>query len=827
MLNFRTLAGLATALLLAVSGAKAQTAPVMHAADIQLQLQKLNTLGSVLYVAAHPDDENTRLLGFLAREGKYRTGYLSLTRGDGGQNLIGNEQAELLGLIRTQELLAARRIDGAEQFFTRANDFGFSKNPEETFTIWDRKKVLGDVVWVIRKFRPDVIICRFPADSRAGHGHHTASAMLAAEAYKAAADPNQYPEQLKDVQVWQAKRLLWNTFNFGSNNTISEDQFKMQVGAYNALLGKGYGEIAAESRSQHKSQGFGVPSGHGNATEYFQTILGDAPSKDLMDGINTTWNRVPGTDAIARQIQAIIKDYRAEAPSASVPALLAMRKSLLALPDSYWKTQKLKELEQLIIGCSGLWAEAFSSTGEVIPGGPMKSQLQIINRSTVPVRLEKVTYNGTENTALARDLAFNEFNTIPADFPIPAETPVSQPYWLQDAHPLGTYIIRDNGMVGYPENKPSLTATFYLRFGDQTITVQRPFIYKFTDPVKGEVYSPLVMAPPVVAYLQNQVYIYTQAAPQAVPVKIRAIQPGVSGTVKLRLPQGFTADQPAIPFTLKEKGDEVEVVFQVKPLKVNGQQLTDTMSVAVEFNGKEYTNSMTVIAYDHIPAITLFPPAEARLVTLNLQYNGRNIGYIPGAGDKVAESLRQIGYTVTLLGEKEIMQGNLSGYDAIITGVRAYNTQERLRYWQPRLLEYVKNGGTLLIQYNTNGGLVSNQMGPFPFTLSRDRVTDETAAVSFLTPQDKLMKYPNALTTADFNGWVQERGLYFPANADGQYAQPFSMKDPGEKDMTGSTIVARYGKGKYVYTGLSFFRQLPAGVPGAYRLFVNLIAKQD
>ncbi|WP_126243795.1 PIG-L family deacetylase [Chitinophaga rhizosphaerae] len=825
MLNIRTLTGLATALLLAVSGTNAQTAPVMHAADIQLQLQKLNTLGSVLYVAAHPDDENTRLLGFLAREGKYRTGYLSLTRGDGGQNLIGNEQAELLGLIRTQELLAARRIDGAEQFFTRANDFGFSKNPEETFTIWDRRKVLGDVVWVIRKFRPDVIICRFPADSRAGHGHHTASAMLAAEAFKAAADPTQYPEQLKSVEVWQAKRLLWNTFNFGSNNTISEDQFKMQVGAYNALLGKGYGEIAAESRSQHKSQGFGVPSGRGNATEYFMTIQGEAPSKDLMDGINTTWARVPGADAVAQQIQAVTKDYRAEAPSASVPALLAVRKSLLALPDGYWKTQKLKETEQLIIACSGIWAEAFSTSAEVVPGGPMKSQLQIINRSNVPVRLEKVTYNGTENTSLARDLAFNELNTIPADFPLPAETPFSQPYWLQDPHPLGAYVIRDNNMVGYPENKPSLTATFFLRFGDQAIPLRRPFIYKFTDPVKGEVYNPLVIAPPVVSYLQNQVYIYTQAAPQAVPVKVRAIQPGVSGKVKLRLPQGFSADQAAIPFSLKEKGDETEVVFQVKPQQVNGRQLTDTMSVSVEVNGKEYTNSMTVIAYDHIPAITLFPPTEARLVTLNLKYNGRNIGYIPGAGDKVAESLRQVGYTVTMLGEKEIMQGNLSGYDAIITGVRAYNTQERLRYWQPRLLEYVKNGGTLLIQYNTSGALVTNQLGPYPFTLSRDRVTDEHAAVTFLTPQDRSMTYPNALTTADFNGWVQERGLYFPANADAQYVQPFSMKDPGGKDLSGSTLVARYGKGKYVYTGLSFFRQLPAGVPGAYRLFVNLIAK--
>ncbi|RPE08236.1 PIG-L family deacetylase [Chitinophaga lutea] len=825
MLNIRSIGWLTASLFLCFSQLRAQTTAPLHAAEIRLQLKKLNTLGSVLYIAAHPDDENTRLLGFLAKENLYRTGYLSLTRGDGGQNLIGNEQAELLGLIRTQELLAARRIDGAEQFFTRANDFGFSKNPEETFTIWDRKKVLGDVVWVIRKFQPDVIICRFPADSRAGHGHHTASAVLAAEAFDAAADPNQYPEQLASVKPWQAKRILWNTFNFGGNNTTSDDQFKTEVGAYSALLGRGFGEIAAESRSQHKSQGFGVPSTRGSAIEYFTTIKGSAPKTTLLDEVNTTWARVPGGEAISEAIGKALAQYNAEDPSATVPALLVIRKQILALPDGYWKTQKLNEADQLIAACAGLWMEAYSTIEHAVPGETLSSNIQIINRSKVPVSLQKIRISGQDDASAAQTLAFNKFVTIPVKVKVPANTGISQPYWLQTPHPIGTYNIPAPGLTGRPENIPPLVASFFLKVGDQELVYNRAFTYKFTDPVKGEVFRPLVIAPPAIASLNNQVFVYTQATPQTIPVKVRAMQANVQGSVKLLLPPGFRADKTAVPYALKEKGDETELSFRVSPVKVNGQNITDTMTVVVEANGREYTNSMTTIQYDHIPSITIFPQASARLVTVNLKYNGRKLGYISGAGDKVAESLRQVGYTVDELGEKEIMNGSLTQYDAIITGVRAYNTQERLPYWQPRLLEYVKNGGVLVVQYNTNGNLVTNQLGPYDFSLSRDRVTNETAPVKFLLPENKLFSYPNAITAKDFDGWVQERGLYFPGNTNGAYQKPFEMNDPGERALDGSTIVAQYGKGKYIYTGLAFFRQLPAGVPGAYRLFVNMISK--
>ncbi|WP_343307535.1 PIG-L family deacetylase [Chitinophaga niabensis] len=823
MLNIRNFIWLTCILLSGSIRTFAQTAPAWNAAEIKLQLRKLSTLGSVLYIAAHPDDENTKLLGFLSKESLYRTGYLSLTRGDGGQNLIGNEQAEQLGLIRTQELLAARRIDGAEQFFTRANDFGFSKNQQETFTIWDRKKILGDVVWVIRNFQPDVIICRFPADSRAGHGHHTASAVLAAEAFEAAADPKQYPEQLTKVKVWQAKRLFWNTFNFGGNNTTSEDQFKMDLGAYNPLLGKGFGEIAAESRSQHKSQGFGVPSSRGTSIEYFETIKGDKPKTSLMEGVKTDWLRLNET-GIRELVANTTKSYNPEDPSASIPQLIQIRKKIQALPDGYWKTLKLKETDKLILACAGFWAEAFSTSAEVVPGETMGSNLQLINRSNAAVTLEKISING-KDTVLQQPLAFNKFTTFQKTLTVPAATNISQPYWLQESHPIGTYMIKDPMMVGYPENIPSLCATFYLKIEGEVIAVERPFIYKYTDPVKGEIYRPLVIAPPVIASLSNQVFVFTKAEPQAVPVKIHSMKSNVSGNVSLQLPAGFKADKTSIPYNLSGKGDETEVVFHVSPVKVNGQNIVDTMTVAVSTNGKEYTYSMSTIEYDHIPSITIFPAASARLVTVNLKYNGRKLGYIPGAGDKVAESLRQVGYEVSLLGEKEIMQGNLAQFDAIITGVRAYNTQDRLRYWQPRLLDYVKNGGTLLIQYNVSGNLATDQLGPFPFSLSRDRTTNEAAPVKFLLPQDKVFTYPNEIAPRDFDGWVQERGLYFPANVNGEYLKPFEMNDPGERSLDGSTIIANYGKGKYVYTGLAFFRQLPAGVPGAYRLFVNMISK--
>ncbi|MFA6083332.1 PIG-L family deacetylase [Mucilaginibacter sp.] len=816
------------------STVSAQTSPATDVGTIQQNLKKLNVLGSVLYVAAHPDDENTRLLAYLAQEKHYRTGYLSLTRGDGGQNLIGTEQSELLGLTRTQELLAARRIDGAEQFFTRANDFGFSKGPEETLKIWDKDKVLGDMVWVIRNFRPDVMICRFPTTGEGGHGHHTSSAILAQEAFSAAADPNRYPEQLKYVQVWQAKRLLWNTFNFGNTNTTSPDQFKINVGGYNTLLGKSYGEIAAESRSSHKTQGFGSAKQRGDAYEYFKTILGDAPKTDLMDGVDVTWSRVAGGAQITAQLAAINKTFKADSPQASVQPLLALltkidqtiatdkalqnvRLSQTGAADyEYWHKQKTKELKGLIAACAGLWFESYANEASYALGDIVKVRTQVILRSSLPV---SVTANSS-TTALVS----NNLTTI--DSEMPADD-ITQPYWLKNPHSVGFYnteYLENDKLIGQktlPQNiPPSVTVSF--KISNTTITYQTPVEYKYTDPARGEVYQPLVIAPPVTADIADKVYVFNNTKPQSVQVKLKSFT-SASGNISIKPIAGWKISPEKIDFTGKNKGDEWTVAFSVTP--TDSKPNTSNFEVIATANGKSFSQGLLNIKYVHIPAITIFPPAQAKLVNIDLKTAGKKIGYIAGAGDLVPEALREVGYDVHQLTEGEIINGDLSVYDAIVTGVRAYNVNERLAYGQPKLMEYVKNGGNLLVQYNNNNGLVTRNIGPYPFTVVNQRVTEEGAKVTFTDPQNPVLNYPNKITDTDFNGWIQERGLYFVDNADSQYSTPLQMNDTGMAPNKGALIVANFGKGRFVYTSLAFFRELPAGVPGAYRLFINLLSK--
>lgn len=800
-----------------------QTSPSMDAAEIKLQLKKLNTLGTVLYVAAHPDDENTRLIAYLAKEKLYRTAYLSLTRGDGGQNLIGDEQAELLGLIRTQELLAARKVDGGEQFFTRANDFGYSKNPDETQKIWERDKILSDVVWVIRNVKPDVIICRFPTTGEGGHGHHTTSAILAEEAFDAAADPKKYPEQLKFVKTWQAKRLLWNTFNFGSTNTTNPNQFKIDVGAYNSLLGKGYGEIAAESRSMHKSQGFGVPRSRGGQIEYFKALKGEAPQNNLMDGIKTDWSRL-NENKIGELITKVNTDYNVENPTLIIPQLLEIRKQLLGIKDESWKQQKLKDVENLILVCSGLWFEAYASDYSLVPGQKVEIKSYLINRSNIPVILEKISYSDKDST-LNKVVTENQLFSIARTITLNEKTSFSEPYWLVEKSSIGAFKINDQNLVGLPENPSPLNVNYQIQIGGQSINFNRPVVYKSTDPVKGEIYRPLEINPPVVANIAEQVYLFTTNQSQIVKIKLKSLIGKINGKASLKLPANYKSNETSIAFSFEKKGDEQEINFNVAPVKISENNSNQKFQVNIDINGKIYNLSIRTIDYDHIPAITLFPLAEASLVNIDLKIGGKKIGYINGAGDKVGASLKQVGYNVTIIGENEIMNGDLSQFDAIITGVRAYNTQERLRHWQPKLMEYVKNGGLMLVQYNTSQILSSIQLGPYPFNISRERVTDETAKVTFINPENAVLNSPNKITEKDFDGWIQERGLYFTSNEDAQYQKIFRMNDPGESPYEGSTIVGNYGKGKYVYTSLSFFRELPAGVPGAYRLFVNLISK--
>jgi LmbE family N-acetylglucosaminyl deacetylase len=783
----------------------------LNAAEIKQGLESLNVSGSVLYIAAHPDDENTRLLAYLAKGIKVRTGYLSLTRGDGGQNLIGTEQADLLGLVRTQELLAARRVDGAEQFFTRANDFGFSKTSEECLKIWGHQKILGDVVWIIRKFQPDVIITRFPEDARAGHGAHAASGILAREAFAAAADPGQFPEQLKYVKPWKTKRIVWNTFNFGGNNTISEDQLKLDVGTFNPLLGESYGEIAAESRSNHKSQGFGSAKQRGTSYEYFAPVGGESARKDLFEGIDFSLNRNSAMSGIQKQIQEINASYQVADPSASLPGLLSLKKAVNGKPF------KTGLLDQLILACAGIWVETSVPLPTYAITDSIPVQTQAISRvkKSSPYEIFLEAGDRGKKLEMNADQPVSYTHTITA-----SSVGLTQPYWLEKKHSIGAYEVESLHKLGTPENTYPSVRPVRIYINDQPIETQLPLIYKFTDPARGEIYQPLVVAPPITATLGENAYVFTPNEQKKITVTLNSFTANAQGSLIPKVPAGWTVSPEKVPIEFTDKGAVREVELTVGAGKSSG----GAISLAVNVKGATYDKAYHAINYNHIPLQTLYPIAESKVTQIDLKLAGRRIGYIAGAGDLVLQSLREIGYDVTLLNLNQVLHSDLSRFDAIITGVRLYNVNDQVTVMQPRLMEYVKNGGTLLVQYNVNLPLKINNLGPYPFKLSRDRVTEEDAQVSFLNPQHPLLNYPNKITDADFKGWVQERGIYFASDLDKRYTSILSMHDAGEQAKDGALIVADYGKGKYIYTGLVFFRELPAGVPGAYRLFVNLIS---
>lgn len=818
--------------LLYVLPVSAQTPPSYTSADIFLQLKKLKVLGSVLYMAAHPDDENTRLLAWLARERLYRTGYLSLTRGDGGQNLIGDEQGIDLGLIRTQELLAARRTDGAEQFFSRAFDFGFSKSTDEALEKWGKEKVLSDAVWIIRKFQPDIIITRFPEDSRAGHGHHSASSVIAHEAFKAAADPNRFPEQFKyGVQPWKVKRIMWNTFNFGGGtNTISDDQLKIDVGGYNALVGKSYGEIAAKSRSMHKSQGFGVPGSRGTQLEYFNFTDGEAPQHDIMDGVNVGWSRVEGGAAIEAQIDEILKNYSLAEPQNSVSALVSLYKSLEGLKDGYWKKQKMGEVQHLVEECSGLWLEASTGNEMAVEGDSVRISMVINNRLGAPIQLNKINLDVLD-TSLNMNLEKNRNVSLQRSFYVFTTKPISQPYWLEHKMTDASFTVNDQQLIGKPQNDPPYQARFDLVIDGQPFSFYKPVLYKHTDPVKGELYEPLVVVPSSTVTTDPSIIIFKKDEKQSAEVAITVTANKQFKDYKARISKRLSYDNSTKTdsnFNM-QPGMQRQYIFKIDNgmLKDKDQ---DFVQAFVELkNGTEeqpaYLN-LNNIRYDHIPYIHYFYQDAVKVLNIDIKTVGKKIGYIEGAGDKVIGALKQMGYEVTTLDENNITPLQLKQFDAVITGVRAYNVHPYLEAKYDVLMDYVKNGGNLIVQYNTSNNIssVTSKVGPYPFAISRSRVTDEKATVNFELPQHQVLTYPNKISSKDFDNWVQERGIYFAEQIDPAYETPLSMADPNEKAQKGSLIIGNYGKGKFVYTGLVFFRELPAGIPGAYRLLANIIA---
>ncbi len=820
--------------LLICSFAFAQAPKTYTSSEILLQLKKLNTVGSVLYIAAHPDDENTRLIAYLANEKCLRTGYLSLTRGDGGQNLIGPEQGVELGVIRTQELLAARRIDGGEQFFTRAYDFGFSKSPEETFTKWNKDSILGDMVWVIRNFRPDIIITRFATDGSGGHGHHTASAILAEEAFDAAADPTRFPEQLQYVDVWKTRRMFYNTVaRFRDPNADMSAYIPLDVGGYNPLLGKSYGEISAESRSMHKSQGFGSAKQRGEMLEHFKPVKGDtAGLKDIFEGIDFTWKRVKGGEKIGVAISEVIKDYAIETPNKSRTSLLSLGELLKSVKgQEYFYIHH--NFGDILLSTSGYYHDAIATDYSYDVSSKFKYTVLTLDRS--------------KDNIIRKDTLELLGNKI---------TPL---YWLSEPIQNNLFYVKDKSSL--LRNKYELNLFAHSRFefykdstrlsfntlSDPTnskvvSTIERHRIqYKWTDPEKGELYRPLVITPPVMINVINDVMTFTDNHSKKVKVILKAGKDSVEGSLKVRssakswgivVGNVVKADNRAtssiifpeqiVPFKLNKKNEEQILEFEIEPYPyAKDENLTFTVNV----NGVEYTKGIKEIKYDHIPVQTLFPEAEVKLVKLDVVRKSKRIGYIPGAGDEVQACLSQLGYEVVTLTDDMLTKENLSQFDAIITGVRAYNTNDKLPSFKQKLMDYVAAGGNLIVQYNTNSwaGPLSSDIGPYKFKITRDRITNEEAKVNMLLPNHPVFNTPNKITEKDFEGWIQERSIYHAGDWDSNYVAPIGMADPNEKENKGALLIGKHGKGNFIYTGLVFFRELPAGVPGAYRLMVNLI----
>lgn len=824
--------GLWLCLLLMVSTIWAQSPDKPSASQLHQDLKKLNFLGTALYVAAHPDDENTRLISYLSNDVKARTAYLSMTRGDGGQNLVGPEIRELLGVIRTQELLAARRTDGGEQFFTRANDFGYSKHPDETLEIWNKQEVLGDVVRAIRRFKPDVIINRFNhRNPGTTHGHHTSSAMLSMEAFGLVADATKYPETAKEFGTWQPKRLFFNTswWFYGSQENFEKadktNLISVDAGTFYPATGLSNGEIAANSRSMHKSQGFGSTGSRGSEVEWLEFLQGEplTANKGLFDGIDTTWARVDGGKAIGDILTPLESDFDYQDPSSMVPDLLKARQLILELNDDYWKTLKLRQIDELIIHCSGLFIEAVASSNQANPGVKAALNIEAINRSELDIELIGFqSKNGGQILRVDQPLMTNKRERFEAKMEthLPEGLAYSAPYWLNEKGTLGMYSA-PKGLIGYPETPAPAVISAALTINGQAISIDREVVYKYNDPVDGEVYQPFEILPEVTSSISEKVIIYSQNEARTIPVQVKAGRDSISGFVSLQHPEGWKAEPAELPFTLNREGEEVVLNFKLFPPENQSEGLIRPLvGVGDRFHDLE----MIEIDYPHIPYQRVLMPSQAKVVRIPIEKKGELIGYIEGAGDAIPESLKQIGYRVEQVDPETMTAQSLKPYDALVIGIRAYNTVPELRFKQSVLMQYVEDGGTMLVQYNTNRRLVTEALAPYELNLSRDRVTDENSPVTILDPTHPALNYPNKISLNDFQGWVQERGLYFPDQWSSQFKPLLGMKDPNSETYQGSLLIAKYGKGHYIYTGLSFFRELPAGVPGAYRLFANLLS---
>jgi len=799
----------------------AQAPKKLSSNEIYHEIQKLNFLGSVLYVAAHPDDENTKLISYFGNHVKANSAYISLTRGDGGQNLIGPEMGELLGVIRTQELLKARSIDGGKQFFSRAYDFGFSKVPDETFEIWDKQQVLNDLVQCIRNFRPDVIINRF--DHRTPgttHGHHTASAILSVEAFDIVKNDKNAP-----------RRLFYNTSPWAFPTQEAFDKADksnhviIDANVFYPILGKSNGEIAAFSRSQHKCQGFGSTGNRGSENEYLELIKGDLPPtrNDVFEGINTSWTRIPEGKAIGDILEKVEKNFNFRDPSVHLKDLTTAYTLIQQIKDEYWRNQKSEHIKNIILACSGLYLEAVSNSENVTKSESFDLDFEATNRSEATIRLKEVSFLGKKiikNQVLENNkaLRFKENNIT-----LPADTDYSNPYWLKEEKTKGMFVVKNEALRNLPQTENDLPVTFVLDIEGTTIDFTKNITYKFNSPENGETYRPFVVLPDVVVSFTNNVVVFGDNNPKDVWVKVKTLQNNAKGTVTLQIPKGWTISPKEIPFDIQKKGEESLLRFTLTP---PSNPDNATLTIVATTNGKTFNQQLIEIDYDHIPKQTVLKTAVAKAIRLDLKKYKQNIAYLMGATDEIPQGLEQIGYNVKLISASDITSENLATFDAVILGIRAYNTIPELKLKSKILNHYAENGGTVIMQYITSGYRDNTDISdftPYRLTIGRDRVTEEDAKVSWVNPTHPVLSYPNKITEKDFENWIQERGLYFATEWSEKFEPIFSMNDKNESPKLGSLLIAKHGKGHFVYTGFSFFRQIPNGTEGAYRLLVNLI----
>jgi LmbE family N-acetylglucosaminyl deacetylase len=842
-----------------------------------LALRRLPTIASVLHTAAHPDDESTELLAYLARGQGARVAYLSLNRGEGGQNGIGPELWENLGVIRTEELLAARKLDGAEQYFTRAFDFGFTRSPEETLQKWNREEILGDMVRVIRRMRPLVLVSGFTGTARDGHGQHQVAGLLTPEAIKAAADPTRFPEQIREegLQPWTVLKVYGRLFGPCQGKCAEFD-----TGEFDPVLGRSYSELASDGRSRHRSQDFGMIQARGSQVRSFprwQSAV-EVPDKEssLFEGLDvrvTGLARYAGTGGerllpSLRKIEELalraLADLRIAEPQAIAPHLAAgltevraLRASLVNFAglDPVAKAtvevvleRKEREFSDALVKAHGVVVDALSNTEIVTPGEAVEvaTHLYFGRTRRVDPRLETVSPQVTLETpanwqtrpveAAAEQpgsgMAFlrgretpdhlARFRTTP-----PADAAVTQPYWLARERTRDQFDWDQAMPRNHPFAPPVVRAKIRLVLSGAPVTIEQPVEYRFADKTFGEIRRAIKVAPAVTLTVTPSLLILpagSENRTREVSVEVTGnSRQAVNGRITLAAPPGWKVEPDPRPIAFTRQGEKTTRLFRVTP--PTGATGDFDLLAAAEVDGRRFTTGYQTISYPHIATHFVYRPARTRVRLFDVQVaKGLKVGYIMGSGDDGPRVLQQLGVDVHLITPAELAAGDLSVYDTIVLGIRVYEVNEDVMANNKRLLEYVSNGGNLIVQYNKDEFTRGN-FAPYPVQMQRGlRVTDEKAPITILEPTHPRFNFPNRIGSADWENWVQERGLYFLSEWDARYVPLLAAPDDTGTVQKGGELIAAYGKGTYVFTGYAWFRQFPAGVPGPLRLFANLVS---